>query len=252
MPLEGKKITLTGGAGGIGGQVARSLMDRGAELTIVDRVEELNFDADYVRGDLSTPDGIDQVAMALQTRPVDILINLAGIQYFGPLADQSAAHVVTSYNVNLLAPVLLTKAVLPGMKANGAGHIVNVGSIFGSINYGHFVTYSSAKAGLRGFSEALRRECRPAGIGVTYIAPRAVKTPLNAPSVLRFAELTKMNMDDPGLVARRIVNAIVDKKKDVYIGFPESLFVRINAVAPRLVDAALARPNRLAAKLFSC
>src|SRR3546814_13795200 len=75
------------------------------------------------------------------------------------------------------------------MNARRAGQIANVGSIFGSINYAHVVTYSSAKAGLKGFSEALRRECGNYGVDVTYIAPRAVKTALNTPVVMRFAQI---------------------------------------------------------------
>jgi short-subunit dehydrogenase len=136
------------------------------------------------------------------------------------------------------------------MKARGGGQIVNVGSIFGSINFAHFVTYSSAKAGLRGLSQALRRELAGTGVDVTYIAPRAVKTPLNTAQVLAFAKLTKMQMDEPGAIADRIVAAIKDRRRDVYFGGPESVFVRLNALLPGLVDRALAANDRKAAQLF--
>ena len=75
--------------------------------------------------------------------------------------------------VNLVAPARLTQAVLPGMKSRGRGQIANVGSIFGSINFAHFATYSSAKAGMRALSQSLRRELAGTGIDVTYVAPRA-------------------------------------------------------------------------------
>ena len=153
--------------------------------------------------------------------------------------------------VNLVAPVLLTQAILPAMKSQGYGHIVNVGSTFGSINFAHFVTYSSTKSGLKGFSEALRREIDDLGIHVTYVAPRAVKTPLNTEKIMQLAEMTKMNMDSPEYVAEKIIQAIIHKKKDAYIGFPESLFVRINAVMPRLVDRALAGNDKKARMLFN-
>jgi len=136
------------------------------------------------------------------------------------------------------------------MKARGRGHIVNIGSVFGSINFAHFVTYSSAKAGLRGFSEGLRREVAGSGIDVTYVAPRAVRTPFNGDDVLRLAAATRMNMDEPEAVAKRILRAISRHEKDVYIGFPESLFVRLNALMPRLVDVALASDDRKARALF--
>ena len=251
MRLEGKKIVLTGGAGGIGALLACELMHAGAAVTVLDRVDKLPFEAPYVRGDLATMDGLNAIATTLASLAPDILINLAGVQYFGPFETQTSAHLHMTYMVNLVAPVVLTHAVVPGMKQRGAGHIVNIGSIFGSINYAHFVTYSSAKAGLRGFSEALRRELNGTKIAVTYIAPRAVNTGFNSAAVTRFSQLTKMRMDEPDSVARHIVRAIEDRKKDVYIGMSESFFVRLNALMPRLVDAALAADNAKAKSLFT-
>ena len=135
------------------------------------------------------------------------------------------------------------------MRRRNAGHIVNVGSIFGSIGFAHFATYSSAKAGVKSFSEALRRELVDTAIHVTYIAPRAVKTALNDKKILQLAALTHMSMDAPEWVAQQMMHAILAKRKEVYLGFPESLFVRMNAVLPRMVDKALAKNDRLARAL---
>jgi short-subunit dehydrogenase len=120
---------------------------------------------------------------------------------------------------------------------------VNVGSMFGSIAFAWHAAYSASKYALRGFSEALRRELAGSGVGVTYVAPRAVRTPLNPPEVYRMAEQIRMKMDDPEPVARRIVEAIERDRKEAYLGFPESIFVRVNALLPRLVDRALRRQN---------
>ncbi len=250
MRLEDKHVVITGGAGGLGSRIAALMRKKGARLSIVDRVPSLDFEAQLIQGDLSTSEGIAAIASALAQSEPDILVNLAGVQYFGPLEQQAPESVVLTYMINLVAPVLLSQAVLPGMRARGRGQIVNIGSIFGSINFAHFATYSSAKAGLRGFSEALRRELEGENIDVTYIAPRAVKTPLNNETVMRYAELTRMNMDDPDQVAKKIVRAIIASKKDVYLGFPESFFVRVNAVLPRLVDGSLAANDRIARNLF--
>lgn len=251
MRLKGKHITVTGGAGGIGSLLCEKLLGEGAIVTVIDRIESLPFAAELLRGDLSSMQGVATLAETLKQRRVDMLVNLAGIQHFGPLEQQSPDHIALTYAINLVAPVLLTQAVLPQMKQRGEGQIVNIGSTFGSIHFAHFVTYSSAKAGLRGFSEALRRELAGSGIGVTYIAPRAVKTKLNNEKVLRFAALTKMNMDAPELVASRILEALIAKEKEVYLGFPEKLFVRVNALLPRLVDNALRKNDRLATTLFN-
>ena len=251
MSLDGKTIVLTGGAGGIGALVARELRSVGADVLAVDRIEPTAGDLRFFKGDLSTMDGIGAVADTVAREAPHMLINLAGAQFFGPAEQQPSDHVHMSYMVNLLAPVLLTQAVLPVMKRRSSGHIVNIGSIFGSINYPHFATYSSAKAGLRGFSEALRRELHGAGIDVTYIAPRAVRTGLHDARVMRFAELARMRMDEPEAVARRIVCAIRERKADVFIGLPERFFVRVNALLPRLVDGAISAETIEARKLFT-
>jgi short-subunit dehydrogenase len=250
MRFEGKDILLTGGAGGLGALIARQLEQEGARVCVLDCVAPAGG-REYMRQDLSTPEGIEAAAGALADRPCDILFNLAGVQHFGPFERQSPEHLVASYMVNLIAPVRLTQAVLPRMRARQCGQIVNVGSIFGSINFAHFVTYSSAKAGLRGFSQALRRELTGSGIDVTYVAPRAVNTALNTAKVQEFARLTGMAMDQPQAVAQRIVDVVAARKREAYLGFPEALFVRLNALLPNLVDQALAGNDRKAAHLFA-
>ena len=250
MSFKGREIIVTGGSGNLGQIIAGLLRKDGAHVVVMDRAPPADGSR-FIQHDLSTPEGIEAAALDLSSRRCDILVNLAGIQFFGPLEKQPADHLLASYMVNLVAPVRLSQAVLTGMKARGSGQIVNVGSIFGSINFAHFVTYSSAKAGLRGFSQALRRELSGTGIDVTYVAPRAVRTALNSPAVMEFAKLTHMNMDEPQAVARRIVGAIRARRRDAYFGFPESLFVRVNALAPALVDNALAANDRKAARLFA-
>jgi len=201
-------------------------------------------------GDLGSFEGISALGEQLTAKPVDMLVNLAGIQYFGPFPDQAPENLWTGYVVNLIAPAMLARAVLPGMRGRRSGLIVNIGSVFGAIPFAHFVSYSSAKAGLKGLSQALRRELAGTGVEVTHIAPRAVRTALNSERVMTLAELTHMNMDPPELVADRIAMAMIRRERDVVIGFPESLFVRINALAPAMVDRALAANDRKAAALF--
>lgn len=248
MPLRDKSVLITGGAGGLGSLVARRLDKAGVRVTVLDRVRPPV--GAFLAHDLSTPSGIEAAAAEVAGRDWDVLVNLAGIQHFGPLELQSPAHLTASYLVNLVAPVRLTQAVLPRMKARGTGQIVNIGSVFGSISFAHFVTYSSAKAGLRGFSEALRRELADTGVAVTYVAPRAMRTPLISPKLMSFAKLTRMPLDEPDKVARLIVDAIRRRRRDFSIGFPESLFMRVNAVAPDLIDRALLANDRKARSLF--
>ncbi|WP_126455917.1 SDR family oxidoreductase [Sulfuriflexus mobilis] len=253
MSFNNKHIAITGGAGGIGSLLCQAFAEQGARVTVIDRVENINLGerVSLLQADLSSMDGIQKVCKALADQQVDVLVNLAGLQYFGLFENQSPEQVLLHYMVNLLAPVMLTQAVLPAMKARGNGHIVNIGSTFGSINFAHFVTYSSSKAGMKGFSEALRREVANEGIQVTYVAPRAVKTALNDEKVMQLARATNMNMDSPEYVVGRIMQAISAQKKEAYIGFPECLFVRINALLPRIVDKALAADDRKARTILN-
>lgn len=248
MSFKDKHIVITGGAGGIGSLLSQSFAEQGARVTVVDRVHSINLGekVNLLQADLANMAGIQNVCQTLASQDVDVLVNLAGMQYFGLFEEQVPEHLLMHYMLNLLAPVLLTQALLPAMKKKHRGHIVNIGSTFGAINFAHFVSYSSTKAGLKGFSEALRRELSCDGISVTHISPRAVKTALNSKKVMQLAAVTKMNMDSPEYVVKRIMQAIAKTKKDVFIGFPECLFVRINALLPRVVDMALAADDKKA------
>lgn len=251
MQLKGKHIVLTGGTGGIGSALVTKLRAQGAVITIIGRHgDNLPVDVHFLQGDLSTAEGILDVAEALKTRRIDVLINLAGIQFFGRLEAEEETHIVQACHINLLAPILLSQAALPQMKQRKSGHIVQVGSTFGAIPFAYFATYSSTKAGLKGFSEALRREVSADNIHITHIAPRAVDTSMNGKEIRAFGAHTNMQMDPPEKIAMRIIQAIIRKEKDVYIGFPEKIFVRINAILPRIVDRALRKNNKLAASLF--
>lgn len=261
MKLKGSRVILTGAAGGMGRLLAEALARRGARLALVDinadtlqavcdDITAAGGEAHAISADLSKLEGCDAVVSgAIQSLGgMDMLINLAGLMSFRAFEDEPPRHLDTLIHVNLIAPMMLTREVLPHLMAEGGGRIVNVGSIFGSIGFAYFTTYSTSKFALRGFSEALRRELADTGVEVTYIAPRAVRTPMNTDAVMQMGEATKMNMDEPEAVVSKIVAAIEADKKDVYLGWPESFFVRLNALFPRLVDKALAAQNRIARK----
>ena len=260
--MKNKRILLTGAAGGIGSLLARLLLAEGARLCLTDindeRLETLreSLDSDVVvtvAGDIgNASDRTRIVNEALQhVGGIDILINAAGINPFGVYAEQDDAIIQKTMEVNAIGPMLMTRAVLPTMLEQNSGQIVNIGSTFGSIGFAWFSVYSASKFALRGFSQSLRRELAETGIDVTYIAPRAVKTAINSQEVYDMANAIKMNMDEPELVAQQIMTAIRRRKKECYLGFPESLFVRINAIFPGLVDRATRTQNREARRFAS-
>ncbi len=256
MKLSGKKILVTGAAGGIGSELCLALAGKGAILHLVDidvtRLEQLRQAIQASGGkagvflcDLSAPHASEVLAQQLQDTvgSVDILINCAGIASFGLFDQQNPDQMEKLWRINVIAPMQLTRALLPGMLSRGHGRVVNVGSIFGSIGFAYFTAYSASKFAMRGFSEALRRELEGSGVGVTYIAPRYTRTAINDGPVNRMAQAVGMNSDDPSTVAMHVVRAIEKDRNDYYIGWPESLFVRINALLPRLVDGALRKQN---------
>jgi len=257
--VNAKRIILTGAAGGIASQLAQRLDAAGARLCLTDiNGEALQSVAS------SLPSGTVQTVVAdigkaedrtrivqqtlEQFGGIDLLINAAGINPFGVYADQEDALIQKTVEINTLGPMLLTRAVLPTMLAQDSGQIVNIGSTFGSIGFAWFAAYSASKFALRGFSQALRRELRETGIEVTYIAPRAVRTAINSPAVYNMARAIKMTMDEPDAVAQRIITTIRKRNKERYLGFPESLFVRINALVPGVVDRATRKKNSKARK----
>ena len=259
MKISGQRILVTGAAGGIGSELVLALAEQGAELALADRdanrLDHLKRAA-YGHGgevrtltcDLAAP-GAPQALAEQATAAmggVDVLVNCAGIAHFGLFDEQLPERMEALWRVNVLVPMQLARALLPQMTARGHGRIVNVGSIFGSIGFAYFTTYSASKFAMRGFSEALRRELDGTGVGVTYVAPRYTQTPLNDGAVSRMAQAVGMNSDAPSVVARHVVRAIEKDRKDYYIGWPECLFVRVNALLPRLVDGALRKQNHQA------
>lgn len=256
--LKDKKVIVTGANGGLGRGVAKLLADQGANLVLLSQNEaelqkicnEIKLEkgrADYIRVDFSSMDGIkDAAAIISEIDDVYMIVHLAGIMSFNSLGLQKQSDIEFLYNINLMAPVMLTKAILPGMVKNKSGHIVNVGSIFGSIAFPYFSTYSSSKAAIRSFSESLVRELDGTGVKVSYIAPRAVKTVMNGGKIAEFLKRTKTHMDEPDEIAARIVKVIQQEKKCTYFGFPESLFVRINYLFPSFVGKNLKKETAIA------
>jgi short-subunit dehydrogenase len=255
--MKDKRIILTGAGGGIGGQLAGMLAASGARLALVDMNDKALKELQQAHGPDSvisivaditrSEDRANIVAQTLQAfGGIDILVNAAGINPFGIFSEQDDAMIEKTMQVNTIAPMLLARAVLPTMLAGNSGQIVNIGSAFGSIGFAWFSAYSASKFALRGFSQSLRRELADTGIAVTYVAPRAVRTAINTEQVYEMARATGTNIDEPEVVAERILKAVRRRSKECYIGFPESLFVRINAVLPGLVDRALRRQNRKA------
>lgn len=194
-----------------------------------------------ISADIATRAGREHVDHALRTlgRPLHGVINGAGTNRLALLADSAPADIETQIATNLTAPILLTQIALPLLDRE-AGRIINIGSSFGGIGYPGFSTYCASKFALRGFTEALRRELADSGVQVAYVAPRATRTGLNSPAVCAMNEALGNATDAPDRVAAIVERMLLTKRmKDRAIGWPERLFLRLNAVFPAVVDSAL-------------
>lgn len=253
MELRNARVLLTGATGGIGSAIAAALAAGGARLTLVGRNTEalerlaMRLSGEYatacdsVAADLCSAAGREAVrAHCARHTELQVLVNNAGISAFGLLDAQPDALIDSIVQTNLVAPMQLTRALLPLLQQAREAVVLNVGSTFGSIGYPGFTSYCASKFGLRGFSEALRREIADGTVRVHYLAPRATRTALNSAAVNALnAELGNAT-DEPEVVARAVVKLIVTGGRPVtHLGFPEKLFARINQLSSTPVDAAL-------------
>jgi short-subunit dehydrogenase len=250
--IRNKTVVLTGASGGIGRSVAQKLSAEGARLILVARNEQ-NLTAllddlggrphMVVAADLGDAEGrcrLLEFCENLNSGGVDVLVNNAGINELSLFEEQSQAAITNVININLVAPMLVCQDLLPLLRKQKDARIVNIGSTFGSIGYPGFGAYCASKFGLRGFTESLRRELADTDLKVSYIAPRATQTDFNSDSIVAMNDALGTVMDKPSVVADAVVKIInTSAGVDKYLGWPEKLFVRINALLPALVDSNL-------------
>jgi short-subunit dehydrogenase len=171
-------VLVTGATGGIGGAIARALDARGARLVLTGRREQQLAElraslgeerVELVPLDLAEPDGPARLAEAAGA--VGVLVANAALPASGRVEDFTPGEIDRALDVNLRAPIQLTRAVLPGMLERGSGHIVLVSSLAGKVATLRSAVYSATKFGLRGFAAGLREDAQQSGIGVTVIFP---------------------------------------------------------------------------------
>lgn len=189
--FAGAHAVVTGAASGMGEEMALQLAARGTHLVLVDRDEprlKNVLDAITTRypeievvievADLSDVPAVDTLAeRILAASPqVDLLVNNAGVALGGAFTDLTAEEFDWVQDINFRAPVALTRGLLPALLASPGSHIVNVSSLFGLIGPPGQSAYSSSKYAIRGFSEVLRHELAPQGVGVTTVHPGGIRT----------------------------------------------------------------------------
>lgn len=258
MRLSEARVVLTGASGGIGLAIATALCASGAQVLAVARhreplvplLELYPRNLCWVRADLTLLSDRRQVlARAQSNGGINLLINAAGVNHFAMLEQLDDSEINSMLAVNISAPMCLTKLMLPLLKQADSAMVVNVGSTYGSIGYPGYASYCATKFALRGFSEALRRELADTRVSVLYVAPRATRTSMNSPAAQALNDALKTNVDDPQTVAAAVIHAIAGDRRDLYLGWPERFFVRLNSFLPHLVDRGLRKQLPLIRRL---
>jgi short-subunit dehydrogenase len=253
--LTGKRCLLTGAASGIGRALALQLAGQGVHLYLLDvDVAGLRAVVDQCRShgvvavgrecDLSQPTQISAAVADLLARwkYIDLLVNNAGVAYYGPTEKMTGQQWNWLMAINLLAPLQITRELLPTLLARQGAHILNVCSISGIVAGGRFSAYHTSKFGLVGFTEALRAEYNRRGIGVTNLCPGAVSSNLYNRAISgRSGSQPVPNPPawlcaSPELVARRGVRGIKKNKRLVLVTPLARLLYAMKRISPGLLD----------------
>lgn len=186
MKIKDKRIVITGGNRGIGLAVAEMAAADGAHVYIAAR----SWDADlaeklksagaasvhFLKSDLSTKEGVEQLVTSLNTVEVDILFNNAGLLTGGLIENQSLEEIYSMFQVNVTALVHLTRALLPGMVKRGRGKIINNSSVSAFMHFPCASTYAASKAAVVAFTDCIEAELSGTGVSTLCLITPGIKT----------------------------------------------------------------------------
>ncbi|MDI6771606.1 MAG: SDR family oxidoreductase [bacterium] len=246
--MSGRTVIVTGASSGIGEATARAFGRAGDRVVLVarraERLAQLAaeiHDSLVLPADVTRREDIARIVEAALARygTIDVLVNNAGLGRYDWLESLTEDEILTQIEVNLVAPILLTRAVLPVMQAQGRGVIINVGSVAGKIATPTTTIYNASKFGLEGFSEALRREVRPGGIHVCVVTPGPVSgTEFSArrkPNPLR-VKGPRWLRTNTVRVAEAIVGLADRPHPRRVLPWPYGAMIALNTVLPSVVD----------------
>jgi NAD(P)-dependent dehydrogenase (short-subunit alcohol dehydrogenase family) len=177
--LTGQRALVTGGSKGIGAAIVGRLVSAGARVATTARTAGPTAAELFIQADISTDDGVDKTVSEVQRQfgGIDIVVhNAGGYDFEHDGAQHTDAQWLQVLNLNLLAPVRIDRALIPGLIQQGAGKIVHITSIAGLMPTAGPLPYAAAKSALRTYSKGLSAELGPAGIRVNSVLPGFIHT----------------------------------------------------------------------------
>lgn len=223
MELRNKKVLITGGSAGIGKAIVKELIEKGVnDIAVVGRkkpkLEKLKEefpDTNFltISADISVPSDVDRIQKKVTSEwgKLDLLINNAGVVSAGKLQDISDEDIIDQINTNITGLILLTKKTLPLLLKSDEAAIMNISSGLGNVAMPYYSVYAATKAGVRQFSEAIRRELVKNPVHVMTVYPTATDT-----EMMKSANMD--GMDSPETVAKAALKGLLNKEIDVILG----------------------------------
>jgi short-subunit dehydrogenase len=225
--LEGKRVLITGGAQGIGFEMAIKFAERGAEVVLADiddekllearaKLEERGIKVSGFRVDVTNPTSIASLRAQINAEagPIDVLVNNAGVVFGGPFTKTSLDDHFKTYEVNVLGLVAMTHAFLDDLVARPEAHLVHIASASGFIGLPYGSTYASSKWAVIGFGESIRAELNLEGhehVHHTIVCPSYIGT-----GMFEGAEAPKAtHILEPDYLAEKVVQAVERNKLHV-------------------------------------
>ena len=246
MQLQGATVLLTGASGGIGRAIARVLDARGARVLLSGRREDV---LEEIRADLGgRPEALPAdlrdraaaAALAERAGAVDVLVANAAVPASGRAELFSAEQIDAALDVNLRAPIQLTRALLPGMLERRRGHLLYVSSLSGKVASPRGALYSATKFGLRGYAAGLRQDVEPRGVGVSVVYPGFISDAgMFADSGAKLPPW--VGTRSPEQVAEAVASAIEKNRPEVDVA---PLSLRAGSLLAALAPVTLARAQR--------
>lgn len=250
MELKGKSVVVTGGGAGIGREVARQLIDKGATVHAVDlHTDALEASDRLIPHQLNITDRNALSALAGQTGPMDAVVNVAGIvQDFVDIADLDRETFTRVMDVNFWGTVNTVEAFLPGLLSRPEAAVVNVSSMGGLVPVPGQSAYGASKAAVKLFTEGLRTELRKTDVSVSVVFPGGVNTDIAANSGVdvdgaddpeKRAKAAEF-LTSPQDAASKIVKAVETGKARVIIGKDARLMDTLSRIMPVKTASAMA------------